>query len=117
MSAWSKLPSVVPGFGMTPHMSPRAKQDLADAVFWQVGGQERLVAFVEANDENYKFYLQHIWARNMPKAQQTEITASEGVEALLAKIDAGEHARVISPDGAPQPVHAPHPPRGRDAGE
>lgn len=85
---------------LTPHMSARLKQDTVDAVFTAAGGPERLLAFVEKDDENYKFFLQHLWGKGIPRVTNAEVSMdAEGVETLLARLDAGEHARVVSPDG------------------
>lgn len=99
MSAWSTLPMQVPGAGLMPHISARLRQDTVDAVFHAAGGFDRLLAFTERSEENYKFFLQHMWSRGLPKVSSADVSVTgEGVEALLARLDAGEHAQVISPD-------------------
>lgn len=83
-----------------PHLSARMRSEVVDNVFLLAGGQEKLLAFVEKNDENYQFFLQHCWAKGLPRVSNAEVTvAAESVEDLVARLDAGEHARVVSPDG------------------
>lgn len=94
---WGHLGASVPSLSLLPHVSGRLKQNVVDAVFEAVGGTDKLVAFVEKDDENYKFFLQHLWSKNLPRVSHNEHTLDESsVEAMLAKIDAGEHAPVVN---------------------
>jgi len=89
----------VPGGGLLPHVSARLRQETVDAVFMAAGGFDKLLAFTERSEDNYKFFLQHLWGKGLPRVTNAEVSVdADGVEALLAKLDAGEHARVISPD-------------------
>lgn len=105
-STWSNLPAALPNGSLLPQVSARLRQDTVDAVFITSGGGEKLLAFTEASEENYKFFLQHLWAKGLPRVSSAEVAHSgEGVEELLARLDAGEHARVVSPDAdAPSDV-------------
>lgn len=86
--------------GLMPHISGRLKQDTVDAVFQATGGFDRLLAFTERTEDNYKFFLEKLWAKGLPRVSNADVSVSaDGVEALLARLDAGESARVISPDG------------------
>lgn len=99
MSKWDQFPMTVPGGGLMPHVSARLRQETVDAVFQAAGGFDKLLAFTESSEDNYKFFLQHLWGKGLPRVTNAEVSVdADGVEALLAKLDAGEHARVISPD-------------------
>lgn len=102
---WGHLGGALPAISLLPHVSGRLKQNVVDAVFEAAGGGERLLAFTEASEENYKFFLQHLWSKNLPRVSHNEHSVDESsMEALLAKIDAGEHAPVVSAaPPAPQP--------------
>ena len=94
------MPAALPNGSLLPHVSARLRQDTVDAVFIAAGGGERLLAFTEANEENYKFFLEKLWSKGLPRNSNADVSVSaDGVEALLAKLDAGENARVVSPDG------------------
>lgn len=75
-------------------MSARLRTEIIDAVFHGAGGPERLLAWVEASDDNYSKFLD-IWARGAVRSSNVEISASEGVEALLEKLDRAENAKLI----------------------
>ena len=96
---WKDLPAALPNGSLLPHVSARLRQDTVDAVFIAAGGGERLLAFTEANEENYKFFLQHLWAKGLPRVSSAEVAHhGEGIEELLSRLDAGEHARVVNVD-------------------
>lgn len=100
MSKWAQFPMTTADGGLLPHVSGRLKQDTVDAVFQATGGFERLLAFTERNEDNYKFFLEKLWAKGLPRVSNADVSVSaDGVEALLAKLDAGENAKVVSPDG------------------
>lgn len=95
MSAkWSHLPTAMADGGLLPHLSARLRTEIIDAVFHGVGGADRLRAWVEQNDENYKIFFQ-MWARGAVRSSNVELTASEGVENLLEKLDRAENAKLI----------------------
>lgn len=93
---WSKLPQAMPGGDLMPHVSARMRRTIVDTVFQSSGGIERLQAWVEKNDDNYETFITKIWAPGQAKAMSAELQVSEGVEDLLAKLDAGENARIIN---------------------
>lgn len=78
-----------------PHLSARLRTEMVDALFIGSGGFERAQAWINKNDDNYGDFFK-IWAKGAIRATSTELTADDSVEALLAKLDAGEHARVIN---------------------
>lgn len=92
--SWSHLPAAVPGGGLLPHMSARLRTEIIEAVFQGAGGPERLLAWVEKDDNNYSRFIE-IWARGAVRSSNVEISASEGVEALLEKLDRAENAKLI----------------------
>ena len=95
MSKWD-LPTQMPGGDLMPYMSAVARSNMMDAVFYHVGGFARLVAWTEKNDENYKEFIK-LWAKGAIRATQVQnMTPPTAVEDLLARLDAGEHAKVIS---------------------
>lgn len=100
MSKWEQFPMTVPGGALMNHVSARLRQETVDAVFQASGGFDRLLAFTERNEDNYKFFLQHMWAKGLPRVSNAEVSVDAGgVEELLSRLDAGESAKVVSPDG------------------
>lgn len=93
---WKHLPVSLPGGGMLPHISGRMRTATVDAVFHMMGGTERLADWASKNPG--EFYTK-VWAKGMSKPISLEVQADGSLEDLLASLDAGEHARVISPDG------------------
>ncbi len=85
---------------MLPHLSARMRTSTVDAVFQMIGGAERLADWAN-KPENYGDFVTKVWAKGMAKPVSVELTDSESLEGLLAKLDAGENAKVISPDGLP----------------
>lgn len=82
-----------------PHMSARLRTETMDALFTGSGGFERALAWINANDDNYeKFFI--AWTRGAVRSTNVELSADESVEALLSKLDAGEHAKVIDGEAA-----------------
>jgi membrane protein required for beta-lactamase induction len=95
MSAqWRNLPVSLPSGALLPHMSGRLRAQTIDALFELLGGIDRARAWVEASDDNYKEFFR-LWARGATRPTAVELTADGSVEDLLAKLDAGEHAKVI----------------------
>lgn len=93
---WSQLPQAMPGGDLMPHMSARMRRTIVDTVFQASGGADRLLAWVEKNDENYETFVTKLWGPGQAKAVSAEVGLGGDVEELLAKLDAGEHARVIN---------------------
>lgn len=82
---------------MLPHLSARMRTATVDTVFQMIGGPERLADWAN-KPENYGDFVTKVWAKGMAKPIAVELTDSESLEGLLAKLDAGENAKVISPD-------------------
>lgn len=95
---WGNLPIAMPGGSMMPHMSARLRTEMIDALFVGAGGFERALAWIEKDDDNYGEFFK-IYAKGAIRSTNVELSADDSVEALLSKLDAGEHARVIDNDG------------------
>ena len=93
---WSALPVAMPDGQLLPHLSARLRTQTIDALFVGSGGFERALAWIEQSDDNYKEFFK-IWAKGAAKSTSVELNAGQGVEDLLARLDAGDHAKVISP--------------------
>lgn len=98
---WDNLPVALPNGSMLPHLSARMRTATVDTVFQMVGGTERLADWA-GKPENYGDFVTKVWAKGMAKPVSVELQDSESLEGLLAQLDAGEHAKVVSPDGASQ---------------
>lgn len=97
-SKWSNLPVQMPGGTLMPHMSARLRTEMIDALFVGAGGYEKALAWVEKSDDNYGEFLK-IWAKGAVRSSNVEVGVSEGVEALLDKLDQAaraENAKVIN---------------------
>lgn len=80
---------------MIPFMSGRARAATMDALFHHVGGFERAAAWIEKNDDNYKEFFR-LWAKGATRPSAVEQQQPrDNVEDLLARLDAGEHAKVV----------------------
>jgi len=96
MSKW-ELPTQLPGGDLLPFMSGRHRATMIDALFHHTGGFERAAAWIEKNDDNYGEFLIKIWAKGATRPTAVEsLTPTASVEDLLARLDAGEHAKVVS---------------------
>jgi hypothetical protein len=96
---WSHLPVAIPGGALMPHVSAKLRTELIDALFVASGGFERAQAWIEKSDENYGEIFLTVWAKGAARSTNVELSADDSVEALLAKLDAGTHAKVIDNDG------------------
>jgi hypothetical protein len=88
---WSRIPVPLADGSLTPYMSARRRMEIHDIAFENIGGVEAYSDWARSNKT--EFYRQ--WSRGAVRATHLEVSADEGVEALLARLDAGEHARVI----------------------
>jgi hypothetical protein len=95
--SWSAFPVAMPGGQLIPHMSAQRRTQMMDALFEGAGGFDRALAWIEADDANYKEFFR-MWARGAVKSMNVEASTPDSVEALLARLDAGEDARVINPE-------------------
>lgn len=98
---WSSLPVPALDGTLVPHLSARYRTMMFDAVFENIGGFLGFSAWAEQSNENRtEFYK--MWARGQAKASSVEIGLGGGVEDLLARLDAGDAAKVVStgPDDA-----------------
>lgn len=95
MSKFAQFPVAMPSGDLMPHMSARLRTATIDALFVASGGFEKAQAWIEKNDENYADFFK-IWAKGASRSTNVEVGVSEGVEALLEKLDAGARAPVIN---------------------
>ena len=93
MRAW-RLPQSMPGGDMMPFMSGRYRTATMDALFHGVGGFERARAWIEASDENYAEFFK-LWAKGAIRPTAIEHQGAQSLEDMIAKLDAGEHAKVV----------------------
>lgn len=96
---WKHLPMATPEGNLLVHASARLRTNIVDTVFQMIGGTERLADWAAKNPG--EFYTK-IWGKGMSKPITVEVQDADSLEALLAALDNGEHAKVISPDGEPQ---------------
>ncbi len=94
---WLNLPVALPGGGLVPHLSGRRRMQIVDTVFEMIGGTDRFAAWAEKNPG--EFYTK-IYAKGMSKPISIETSNDDSLEGLLARLDGGEHAKVVSPDDA-----------------
>lgn len=92
---WNHLPVSLPEGGLLPHVSARLRRQTIDAVFEMTGGTERLAAWAEKSDDNYKVFVTQVWAPGQAKSANVELGVSDGLEAMLDKLDRAERAQTI----------------------
>lgn len=85
----------MPGGDMLPYMSGRMRTQQMDALFHAAGGFDRALAWIEKTDANYETFFK-LWAKGAVRPQAQEPGQTTGsLEDLLARLDAGEHAKVV----------------------
>lgn len=94
---WSTLPTGLGG-SLMPHVSAKLRTEMIDALFIGAGGFDRALAWINKSDDNYGDFFK-IYAKGAIRSTNVQLEADDSVEALLAKLDAGEHAKVIENDG------------------
>lgn len=97
MTDWTKLPTSAPGGDLLPHMSARMRTSVVDSLFEGLGGYDRMKAFFAKNDENYLEFVK-LWGKGVAKSTNVEVTASEGIENLLDRLERAENAQTINGD-------------------
>jgi hypothetical protein len=70
----------------------RYHKDAIDFAFHDIGGPERLA---DEAHKDPKWFYEKLWVKRLPK--EVEVSANEGMEELLRRLDAGEHAQIINP--------------------
>lgn len=96
MPVW-RLPTSLPGGDMLPYMSARHRTATIDALYEASGGFSRALAWIEESSDNYGEFFK-IYAKGQARPTMIEHTASDGLEDILARLDAGEHAKIVSGD-------------------
>lgn len=92
---WSHLPISMPNGNLLPHLSARMRTETIDAVFHDIGGAQAMSDW--ARDNKTEFY--QMWGRGAVRSTNVELSSDGSLESLLDRLDAGENAKVISPDG------------------
>lgn len=101
---WNHLPVSLPEGGLLPHVSARLRRQTIDAVFEMTGGTDRLAAWAQANDDNYRTFVKDMWAPGQAKSANVEVGASKSVEDLLEKLDRAERATLINGEFEVEPA-------------
>lgn len=96
MSAFRRMPVLLPGGALLTHASGRLRQEQIDALYWGSGGFDRALAWINKSDDNYGDFFK-LWARGAARPPAVIETGADAdsIETLLARLDAGEHARVV----------------------
>ena len=81
----------MPSGALLPHMSARLRTETIDALFVGAGGFERALSWIQKSDANYEEFFK-LWAKGAARHTNMEIGVSEGVEALLEKLDEQDRA-------------------------
>lgn len=92
------LPSISPAGEMLPHLSARRRMEVMDMVFEQIGGVEGFAAWADRDDDHRSEFYK-MWSRGAMRSTNVEVSSALSPEDIIARLDAGEHAKVISPDG------------------
>ncbi len=92
---WASLPEVMPTGDLLPHMSARARRATIDAVMYNLGGEERITEWARSNDSNFEVFFK-TWAKGEAKPETRGNVPQDGIETILARLDAGEAAQVVN---------------------
>lgn len=92
------LPIITPAGDMLPHLSARRRMEVMDLVFEHIGGVEAMASWASRDNDNRSDFYK-MWARGAVRSTNVEVSSAVTPEDIIARLDAGEHARVISPDG------------------
>ena len=92
MAKLPPLPTTLPGGVMVPFLSARRRHEIADIVFENLGGVERLTHESDRSPAAYWEFIKSVWSRGLPKAVSTEHSVADGVESLLERLDHMERA-------------------------
>lgn len=96
----AQLPAPLPqsvGGELMPFLSAKRRTEIIDRVFEASGGETRMVEWVEASDDNRgKFYGWFVKGAFRGAAPAPAENNGSKIEELLARLDAGEGAKVIN---------------------
>lgn len=87
------VPTIRKDDGAVMENMGRFSRGVVRAVFESIGGVERMAQWA---DENPGEFYTKMFAKTITR--ETEVNTSEGVDALLARLDAAEQAGVIDAD-------------------
>jgi hypothetical protein len=91
------LPMITPAGEMLPHLSARRRMEVMDMVFEDIGGVPAMSAWASRDNENRSDFYK-MWARGAIRSTNIEVSNAVSPEDIIARLDAGEHAKVISPE-------------------
>jgi hypothetical protein len=87
------------GGELVPFLSAKRRTEIIDRVFEATGGERAMSEWVERSDDNRgKFYGWFVKGAFRGAAPVDQDAGASKVEELLARLDAGEGAKVISND-------------------
>jgi len=95
MSDRPTLPAISSLGELLPSMSSRRRHEIVDLAFEMGGGVERLAHCINKSDDTFMDFVKSVWSKGLPRAVAVEHSVSDSVDALLDRLDAGEHADVI----------------------
>lgn len=81
---------------MMPFMSHRDREHMAWALWEEAGGHERAADLLRKDPEKFWEATKELIFKRLPRPVQNVAVSGDSVEALLARLDAGEHAEVIA---------------------
>lgn len=80
---------------MTPFMSHKDREHMAWALWEEAGGHERAADLLRKDPEKFWEATKELVFKRLPRPVTNVAVTADSVEALLARLDAGEHAQVI----------------------
>ncbi len=96
------LPAPLPasvGGELMPFLSAKRRTEIIDRVFEATGGEREMAAWVDRSDDNRaKFYGWFVKGAFRGSAPVPAADNGSKIEEMLARLDAGEGAKVISND-------------------
>lgn len=93
----SRFPTVMPGGDILPYMSAKRRMAIMDAVYENTGGQAAMEDWVRESSENRKTFYGW-WSKGAARPSDAAEGADRAtrIEELLARLDAGETAKVVN---------------------
>lgn len=94
LTNWGKLPTVASDGSLLPFLSPKQRELQAWAIYQNSGGDARMVAILQTDADKFYDFGKDLHLKRLQKPD-TNIGVSDGVEALLEKLDAADRATLI----------------------
>lgn len=95
LTNWGKLPTTLSDGSLLPYMSPKDREKQNALVFHASGGFDREVAILKGDNDKFHDVYMNTFVKRLPKPETT-IGLSDGVEAILERMDAADRALVIN---------------------